>query len=237
VSLMRRWWLGVGLVAPVGLLVGSVAFAVGQSRNPPLSNDARMDGSSSGWGSPGPGMMVGPGVMGGGGATMGTVWLSGNGVRVASIGAARDRVAVAGRAAGLHPGEVIWFDNGFYVELKDATGNPATEVIIDPAGGTVTTEPGPAMMWNTRYGMHRLGDGSTRSATINPAQAQQLAAAWLAAHRPDRVAAPPDSYPGYYTMETTTGAGTVNGMMSVNANTGQVWYHSWHGRFLGKDDA
>jgi hypothetical protein len=29
----------------------------------------------------------------------------------------------------------MWFDNGFYVELKDSAGKPATEVIVDPAPG------------------------------------------------------------------------------------------------------
>jgi hypothetical protein len=37
-------------------------------------------------------------------------------------------------------------------------------------------------------------------------------------------------------METTTAQGTVNGMLSVNASTGQVWYHSWHGRFIARED-
>ena len=154
----------------------------------------------------------------------------------AAVAAARDR-ATAGATAGLHPGEVIWFDNGFYVELKDAAGNPATEVLIDPANGTVTTEPGPAMMWNTRYGMHGLANYPTGSAAITATRAQQIATGWLAANLPDRLAAPPDNYPGYYTMETTTSAGTVNGMLSVNATNGQVWYHSWHGRFVAKDDS
>ena len=95
---------------------------------------------------------------------MGNVWLAGNGP-VASIAAARERAGAAAAAAGLHPGEVIWFDNGFYVELKDAAGNPATEVIVDPVSGTVFTEPGPAMMWNTRYGMHRAINAPTTSPT------------------------------------------------------------------------
>ncbi|GAA3772983.1 hypothetical protein GCM10022403_005170 [Streptomyces coacervatus] len=26
--------------------------------------------------------------------------------------------------------------------------------------------------------------------------------------------------------------GRITGMVSVNASTGQVWYHSWHGTFV-----
>jgi hypothetical protein len=29
---------------------------------------------------------------------------------------------------------------------------------------------------------------------------------------------------------------TINGMLSVNAATTQLWYYSWHGRFLDKAD-
>jgi len=131
---------------------------------------------------------------------------------------------------------VIWFDNGFYVELKDAAGTSATEVVVDPGSGAVSTEPGPAMMWNTRYGMHGAG-GASGPATVSATQARQTATAWLAANLPGRLAQAPDSYPGYYTMETTTAGGAVNGMLSVNATNGQVWYHSWHGRFVARDDA
>jgi hypothetical protein len=26
-------------------------------------------------------------------------------------------------------------------------------------------------------------------------------------------------------------AGKISGMLSVNASTGQVWYHTWHGTY------
>jgi hypothetical protein len=202
--------LTLGLVAAIGVLVGSVALVV--------------DATHGGWG-PGPAMM-------GGTRMMGSLWLAGNGATVDSIPAARDRASAAAAQAGLRPGEVIWFENGFYVELKDTAGDPATEVIVDPASGTVFTEPGPAMMWNTRYGMH-----STGSASVSPQRAQRIATEWLDTNLPGRTAQPPDSYPGYYTLETTGADGSINGMLSVNAATGQVWYHSWHGQFIAKDDS
>jgi hypothetical protein len=218
---MRRLWLSVGLVAAIGVLVASVVVVAGATRSP------RVVGVGTGWG-PGSAMMGGAGMMG-------SVWLAGNGASVTSIPAARDRAATAAAQPGLHPGEVIWFDNGFYVELKDPAGSPATEVIVDPNSGTVFTEPGPAMMWNTRYGMH--GRVGAVNPSISALQAQQVAAEWLNANLPGRTAQPPDAYPGYYTIETSTSDGTISGMLSVNATTGQVWYHSWHGRFIAKDDA
>jgi hypothetical protein len=236
---MRRMWLSLGLVAAVATLIVSVVLVGEQSRAPHLAGNAgMMTGSGTGWGAAGSGMMGGSAMMGatGTGGMMGTVWLSGNGIPVASMAAARQRATTAATSTGLHPGEVIWFDNGFYVELKDVAGEAATEVIVDPSTGAVGTEPGPAMMWNARYGAHGPTGGATGSPAITPARAQQIAAAWLAANRPGRIAAPPDIYPGYYTLETTTG-GKVNGMLSVNATTGQVWYHFWHGRFIAKDDS
>jgi hypothetical protein len=176
----------------------------------------------------GPGMMGGAGMMGaaGGGMMGGRVWLAGDGVQVASIAAARGRAEQAAQAVGLHPGEVIWFANGFYVELKDAAGNPTTEVIVDPTGGAVSTEPGPAMMWNT---------GST-AAVISGDQARTIAVRWLQTNRPGEAVGSLDAYPGYYTVDTVAG-GTTKAMLSVNAATGQVWYHSWHGAFIAKEDS
>jgi hypothetical protein len=44
--------------------------------------------------------------------------------------------------------------------MLDADGEAATEVLIDPRSGAVWIEYGPAMMWNTRYGM--MGSSSLR---------------------------------------------------------------------------
>jgi hypothetical protein len=39
-----------------------------------------------------------------------------------------------------------------------------------------------------------------------------------------------DTFYGYYTMEVTKD-NKIFGMLSVNSNTGAVWYHTWHGTF------
>jgi hypothetical protein len=185
----------------------------------------------------GQGQRSGAGMMGGSSmgmaGSMGMVWLSGDGVAVSGIPAARARAATAAAPVGLHPGEVIWFDNGFYVELKDAAGKPATEVIVDPRTGTVSTEPGPAMMWNTRFGMHaRGGDAGAVDAT----KAREVATSWLAANQAGTTIGSMDAYPGYFTIDLKRG-GTVSGMMSVSSVTGAVWYHTWHGAFIAKEDS
>jgi hypothetical protein len=161
----------------------------------------------------------------------------GDGVAVSSMTAARARAATAGAPAGLHPGEVIWFDNGFYVELKDKAGQPATEVIVDPRSGAVSTEPGPAMMWNTRVGMHAHGNSAiAATGAVDATKARAIAASWLAANRAGTTIGTVDAYPGYFTMDLTRN-GAVTSMMSVNSVTGAVWYHAWHGAFVAGEDS
>ncbi len=129
---------------------------------------------------------------------------------------------------GLTVGEVMQFDNGFYAELADPSGALATEVLIDPPTGDVQIEFGPAMMWNTAYGMH---PGRPTDTTISAEQAKAIANQWLAMNRPGEHAVDADAFPGYYTLHTLQDTQVV-GMLSVNAATGTVWPHTWHGRFV-----
>ncbi|MET7780296.1 hypothetical protein ABZT28_31900 [Streptomyces sp. NPDC005388] len=132
---------------------------------------------------------------------------------------------------GLHVGEVMRFSNGYYAELLDAGDSGATEVLVDSRSGTVRLEFGPAMMWNTAYGMMPVG-ARPGTETIGPDRTVRIADRWLSEHRPGLHAAEPDRFPGYYTLHTLLRDDHVVGMLSVNAGTGQVWYHNWHGRFL-----
>ena len=167
------------------------------------------------------------GSNGGGGSMMDTrVWLSGNGAQVTTIAAARARADAAASPSGLHSGEVMQFSDNFYVELKDASGASATEVMVDPATGAVFTEFGPAMMWTT----------GTAPYAVSADRATAIANAWLQANAAGQTVGMTDVFPGHYTMDTVSGGNTV-GMLSVNATTGAVWYHTWHGTFIAKEDA
>ena len=54
--------------------------------------------------------------------------------------------------------EVMEFANNYYAEVKESdTGIYAMELLIDKRSGQVYPEPGPNMMWNTKYGM--MGGG------------------------------------------------------------------------------
>jgi hypothetical protein len=248
------------LVAAVIALVASAAVAFGASDETyswRSSGHGQSAGMMGGYGQgrgmmggqgQGTGMMggqgQGTGMMGGQGqgtgraagsmmGSVGMVWLPGDGVAVSSIPAARARATTAAAPAGLHPGEVIWFDNGFYVELKDSTQKPATEVIVDPGTGSVSTEPGPAMMWNNRFGMMRAGAGVT--GPVNSTRARSIATSWLATNRAGTTVRAIDAYPGYFTLDLQSN-GAVSGMMSVSSVTGAVWYHTWHGTFIAMED-
>src|SRR5215218_7918897 len=50
--------------------------------------------------------------------------------------------------------EVMEFANNYYSEIKEKdTGMGAMELLINRPGSRVYPEPGPNMMWNTKYGM------------------------------------------------------------------------------------
>jgi hypothetical protein len=125
------------------------------------------------------------------------------------------------------------FSNGFYAELRTADGRGATEVLVDPAGGGVAIEYGPAMMWNTSYGMHA---GAAPVATqITADDATRLAGQWLREQRRGLSVGDAEEFPGYFTLHTLRD-GKITGMMSVNAYTGAVWYHTWHGRYIAMSE-
>ncbi|NYH91075.1 hypothetical protein [Actinopolymorpha rutila] len=163
---------------------------------------------------------------------------------VADMAAARRAAQRAAGPLGLRVGEIMQFSNGYYAEFLTSTGRRATEVLIDPSGA-VHIEYGPAMMWNTTYGMNMMmrpggmpgdmppgppGTGST-TASVSPSQARRLADLWLQQHQTGLRAGDPEAFPGYYTLHTQRGDRIV-GMLSVNAQSGAVWYHTWHGQFL-----
>lgn len=161
---------------------------------------------------------------------------------------ARANEALAGAASSdLKVAEVMEFSNHFYVLVKEInTGIGALELIVE-RDGFVHPEP-PSMMWNTKYG-HMAGysgmggmmgyiygpgpgeSNQTAQPSIAIERARQIATQFLAAVFPG--AAPDDGTTlyGYFTFDIKRD-GTPIGMLSVNAYSGQVWYHNWHGTFV-----
>ncbi len=140
--------------------------------------------------------------------------------------------------------EVMQFTNHFYAEVSErSTGIGAFEFLIDSVSGAIHPEPGPNMMWNTKYGHMGGMMGSftfgepTAQMPVTPEQARQLAQQFLDGYLPGTVADEEvTTFYGYYTIHVLQG-GQIYGMLSVNGVGGQVWYHNWHGRFLGMWEA
>ena len=103
----------------------------------------------------------GPGMMGLGYST-------GSASPVGGIAEARQRAQSFADRLGLKTGEVLRFERNYYVTLVDKQGANATEVLVDPATGATSIEYGPAMMWNTKYGMPSgtLGGGMMSSSAM-----------------------------------------------------------------------
>lgn len=187
---------------------------------------------------------------------------SGSGTPVSDLAGAKRQAQRFADRLDLRVGEVMRFENNYYAELVGPGDDKATEVLVDGATGAVWLEYGPAMMWNTRYGM--MGDSGVRSRqgmmgggpgpggmmggeyrgdptgapspettrpSVSAQAAKAVAARWLAREGSELRAGTADAFPGYYTLHVLEGD-RVAGMLSVNAYTGAVWYHRWHGRFL-----
>jgi hypothetical protein len=70
---------------------------------------------------------------------------------------------------------------------------------------------------------------------ITASEARQIAEDWLTDRDQGLTADTAEAFPGYYTLHTLQ-EGQVEGMLSVNNTTGDVWYHSWHGDFQGMSE-
>jgi len=138
--------------------------------------------------------------------------------------------------------EVMEFELNFYfIIYENRTGIAAFEMLIDRYDGRIRLEPGPNMMWNTKYGMMRgMGRGGmmgrwsgtlTTNMPIAAEQAGKIAAEFLRGYLPGASMEEPDVFYGYYTFHVLR-EGKIYGMLSVNGYSGQVWYHNWHGTFI-----
>lgn len=194
------------------------------------------------------------------GGMMGLPWAAGSSAeKPISIDQARHSIqAVLDQqpGSGLVIDEVIEFQDNFYAAVQErSTGRGAFEVLVNRSTGVVSPEPGPNMMWNTKYGMaagrgggmmrfgtSTAGGGmmgyvaSTGPMSVNADQARKVAQQWLDQNQPGSTTEQPDTFYGYYTVHFKKD-GRVSGMLSVNGYSGQVWYHSWHGAFVQEKQA
>jgi hypothetical protein len=157
--------------------------------------------------------------------------------------------------------EIMEFQNNFYVIYYEKdTGIGAFEMLIwkqAPSSemmggnmgmsggmmsggiltGTIVPEPGPNMMWNTKYSMMqgmmgpRWQQGASGQMPVSEQDAKSIAETYLSQNLPGAHVEGITRFYGYYTIDFQKD-GKIVGMLSVNGYSGQVWYHSWHGAFV-----
>ncbi|MBI4304572.1 MAG: hypothetical protein HY665_09595 [Chloroflexi bacterium] len=231
---MRRWYVAaiILLVAAILELASCVPF--GTPGYQPYGS-----GWGGGPGMMGPGMMgrgMGPGMMGGGPGYYNPN-PNASPLTIDQAGEAVERYLKA-YGGNLELAEVMEFAWNFYAEVEEKdTGIHAMELLIDKYTGQVSPEMGPNMMWNTKYSpMGGMMGGQygrvTATMPVTPEQAKTIAQQYLEANRSGLTLAEADAFYGYYTLHTLKN-GEVEGMLSVNGYSGAVWYHTWHGPFVG----
>ncbi len=308
---MRRDHRGIFAIAlAVTVALVGVALAQGALRGAPAAGwyghgpGMMQQGGGPGWmdrdGDFGRMPGHGPGAMGGSG--MGGYGMDGSGMggygmmqvlpsTAMPLGDAAVRSALQRAAdsvtAGASLHDIMVFTNNVYAQVLDASGSAVGEILLDRYTGTVSPEPGPNMMWNTRWGMGSWGMGShrmdgygmggpdwtrgygpgmgpggamrpntprpntprpntprpdtpgpnagtpngTHQPAIDEAAAKDRANAFLAGYMPGAAVLGAQAFPGYYTFDYGSN-GAPEGMLSVNATTGQIWPHTWHGAFI-----
>ena len=164
--------------------------------------------------------------------------------------------------------EIMEFQNNFYIMFYEkSTGVGAFEMLIwktSPSGmmgidgnyggmmiGPIMPEPGPSMMWNTKYGgmMGQMGGGMmgggmvggqqgrtpTADMPVNENEAKKTGQQYLDQYFPGATIEGTNKFYGYYTFDFEKD-GKIQGMLSVNGYTGQTWYHGWHGSFIDEKE-
>ncbi len=228
-------WTGLILLAiTVGLALAFLYNASASAVRPPLpvmSYPSVQPRGYGGWG-------MGPGMMNRYGCQSGVYPDSGTPISLDDAVKAAEQYLAAYGNPDLALTEVMEFSENFYAEVVErSTGLHAFEILIDRFTGYVYPEPGPNMMWNTKYGhMGGMMGGWRRSQSgalsVSPEQAQEIAQQWLDRYLPGTsVAEEADAFYGYYTIHVMKGD-QIYGMLSVNGYTGEVWYHTWHGDFI-----
>ena len=148
--------------------------------------------------------------------------------------------------------EVIEFQQNYYVVYTEkSTGINAFEMLIDKQSGRISSEYGPNMMWNTKYGHGGMMSGYGRGMMgggmmgggiqiqggpqISLDEVKGIAQRYIDRTYPDAKIEDVLQFYGYYTVHVERD-GKLLGMFSVNAYSGSVWWHSWHGAFIQSRD-
>jgi len=208
-----------------GVLIGAVAVALilagpGISRPISSSQAAWAVIPRAGWGMG----MTGPGMMGSGMMSGYRGWSQAGAVPISRDEAERLASEFAGQLGeGYVAVDVTGSTENYYAVIEEeASGAPITEILVDRYTGRASLEPGPAMMWRTSAGTRAA------TATYDLGAARALGDTFLGGYLPGAEILESHAFPGYYTLDFGRDR-RAEGMLSVNAYSGAVWVHTWHG--------
>ena len=134
----------------------------------------------------------------------------------------------------VEPGrQVVHLEYGPSMMWNTVYGMHGSDPILGTSrmGGWMTQAPAPCagVDGECGYGPATVTSDAT---PLTETEAREKAAAYLEQAYPDQtLSATAEAFPGYFTFDVESG-GTPVSMLSVNAYTGQVWYHTWHGTFV-----
>lgn len=134
--------------------------------------------------------------------------------------------------------EIMEFEENYYAQVgKTGEDFLSVELLIDPYNGRIYPEYGPNMMWNRSYGHMRRGFWNIGKNKVSAEEAVIMAQEYLDGYNSGLTADEhPAKFDGYYTLHTLDNKKIV-GMLSVNASNGDIWYHDWHGEYLGSENS
>lgn len=224
----------------IGLLVLAViVFLAFLAFRPMMYNSSSYNSGGYQYGQMGPGMMNNPGYNYSSGYGMMGNMMTGNMMALYYPGSrpiTQDEAIKTMRSFAQQYGpnmeveDFMTFSSNYYGVVKDANSSQdLAEVLVDRYSGYAYPEPGPNMMWNTRYGAGRVQE---ESVTYDLAGSKKLAEEFLTGYLPEAQIMESHEMPGYYTFDF--GRKDIEGMLSVNAYSGQIWVHTWHGSYLGE---
>lgn len=141
------------------------------------------------------------------------------------------------RGSGLRVARMYEFENAFYaVVQEEGSSTDAFQLIIQPVSGRVRFENGPCMNWNTKYGRRMETEEVPTENKLSMAEAAAAAQQKLDDQAKGVIIDPAGmAFHGYYTFEYKVD-GVVAGLISVNAEDGDYWFHNWLGKFISRED-
>jgi hypothetical protein len=232
---------GFGMMGNAGMMngYGRMGTGLGMMGGPNIKgNGYGMMNWSHGMMGSATGVMGGPGMMGRFGSVS---YVDVDPLSIEDAEAALSEYLASLGDDNLIVGEIMIFDNHAYAQIVNISSDTgAFEVLVDPVTRDVYPEPGPNMMWNTEYGHmsspsgYSMMGGFAAGAEINVTgeEAVTVAQQYLDSSLPGATAdETADTFPGYYTIHVLRDGETI-GMLSVNAFTGQVFLHHWHGELI-----